>query len=64
MAEIRLELTTDVLRDSTGLIKGMRLRCDNRWAKLDLWLWLDRETDAVAELKPYQFGMRGAPHRG
>jgi hypothetical protein len=54
MAEIELTLTTDILRDGTGLIRGLRVRSDSKWASLDLWLWLDRNTDHAAELKLYR----------
>lgn len=64
MAEIELVLTTDLLRSASGLIRGFRVRSESRWASLDLWLWLDRETDQVAELRPYRLGMKGVQRRG
>lgn len=57
MAEIQLVLRTATLRDATGLIHGLRVTSDSRWASLDVWLWLDRETDQIGELKLYRVGM-------
>lgn len=57
MAEIRLELRTERLVDATGLIRGLRVRCDSKWTNLAIWLWLDRESGQVAELRPYRVAL-------
>lgn len=55
--EIHVEVRSSLLRRADGLIVGSRVTAVNYPGLIDLWLWLDRETGEMDELKPYRVGM-------
>lgn len=55
-AEFVLELKTATLWTADRLMQGLRVTSPNVPKFGEVWLWLDRETDQIGELKPHIVG--------